>query len=162
MLNDFVGKKRNETNVFQLCCGQRAYVGLVGGTLTLKITLKWLQGCQLKQTKNEYFVNQTKDRSNKRSNKKWLFCKSNKRSYGVYKQISKCNVKLPNWLKSNPVVPLQTNPLVFSNVRRKSVSLFVIELAVPRLIGLVLRREPDRLVPEVFSGIWRDHSFGES
>ena len=30
MLNDFVGKKRNETNVFQLCCGQRAYVGYVG------------------------------------------------------------------------------------------------------------------------------------
>ncbi len=30
---------------------------------------------------------------------------------------------------------------------------FVIELAVPRLIGLVLRRGPDRLVPEVISGI---------
>jgi len=29
-LKDFVGKKRNETNVFQLCCGQRAYVGYVG------------------------------------------------------------------------------------------------------------------------------------
>ncbi len=27
---DFVGNKRNETNVFQLCCGQRAYVGYVG------------------------------------------------------------------------------------------------------------------------------------
>jgi hypothetical protein len=30
MLNDFVGKKRNETNVFQLCYVQRAYVGYVG------------------------------------------------------------------------------------------------------------------------------------
>ena len=30
MLKNFVGKKRNETNVFQLCCGQRAYVGYVG------------------------------------------------------------------------------------------------------------------------------------
>ncbi len=29
-LKDFVGKKRNETNVFQLCCGQKAYVGYVG------------------------------------------------------------------------------------------------------------------------------------
>ena len=28
MLKDFVGK--NETNVFQLCCVQRAYVGYVG------------------------------------------------------------------------------------------------------------------------------------
>ncbi len=27
---DFVGKKRNGTNVFQLCCEQRAYVGYVG------------------------------------------------------------------------------------------------------------------------------------
>jgi hypothetical protein len=30
MLKNYVGKKRNETNVFQLCCGQRAYVGYVG------------------------------------------------------------------------------------------------------------------------------------
>ena len=30
MLKYFVGKKRYETNVFQLCCGQRAYVGYVG------------------------------------------------------------------------------------------------------------------------------------
>jgi hypothetical protein len=37
--------KKNETNVFQLCCGQRAYVGYVGWK-TLKVTLKWLQGCQ--------------------------------------------------------------------------------------------------------------------
>ena len=47
-LKEFVGK-RNEmkTNVFQLCCGQRAYVGYVGWkNLCLKITLKWLQGCQ--------------------------------------------------------------------------------------------------------------------
>jgi hypothetical protein len=47
MLKNFVGNKRNETNVFQLCCGQRAYVGYVGWkNLCLKITLKWLQGCQ--------------------------------------------------------------------------------------------------------------------
>ena len=32
----------------------------------LKITLKWLQGCQ-ERTKNEYFVNQTKDRTNDRT-----------------------------------------------------------------------------------------------
>ena len=41
--------ERNETNVFQLCCGQRVYVGyvgFVGKNLVLKITLKWLQGCQ--------------------------------------------------------------------------------------------------------------------
>ena len=30
-LKDFVGKKNEtKTNVFQLCCGQRAYVGYVG------------------------------------------------------------------------------------------------------------------------------------
>ena len=48
MLKDFVGNKRNETNVFQLCCGKGknyvGYIGLVGKTL--KVTLKWLQGCQ--------------------------------------------------------------------------------------------------------------------
>jgi hypothetical protein len=37
MLKDFVGNKRNETNVFQLCCGKGknyvGYVGLVGKTL---------------------------------------------------------------------------------------------------------------------------------
>ena len=68
MLKDFVGNKRNETNVFQLCCVQRAYVGYVGWK-TLKVTLKWLQGCQ----KNEQ--------------KMKIFCKSNKRSYGVYEHI---------------------------------------------------------------------------
>jgi hypothetical protein len=41
--------ERNETNVFQLCCGKREKITLV--TLvwlekTLKVTLKWLQGCQ--------------------------------------------------------------------------------------------------------------------
>ena len=36
---------KNETNVFQLCCGQRAYVGYVGWK-NLEVTLKWLQGCQ--------------------------------------------------------------------------------------------------------------------
>ena len=37
MLKNFVGKKRNETNVFQLCCGKGknyvGYVGLVGKNL---------------------------------------------------------------------------------------------------------------------------------
>ena len=37
MLKNFVGNKRNETNVFQLCCGKGknyvGYVGLVGKTL---------------------------------------------------------------------------------------------------------------------------------
>jgi hypothetical protein len=36
MLKNFVGKKRNETNVFQLCCGKRekiTLVTLVGRTL---------------------------------------------------------------------------------------------------------------------------------
>ena len=55
MLKDFVGNKRNETNVFRLCCGKGKKITLV--TLvwlekTLKVTLKWLQGCQ-KRTKNE-------------------------------------------------------------------------------------------------------------
>ena len=59
----------------------------------------------------------------------------------------------PTDLKSNSVVPLQTNPLVFSTCR-KSDSLFAgLNGAVPRLMGLVLRRGPDRLVPEVISGI---------
>jgi hypothetical protein len=52
-LKDFVGKNETKTNVFQLCCGQRTYVGYVGLVeKTLKVTLKWLQGCQ-KRTKNE-------------------------------------------------------------------------------------------------------------
>jgi hypothetical protein len=42
MFEKFVGKKRNETNVFQLCCEKG--ITLVGRTL--KVTLKWLQGCQ--------------------------------------------------------------------------------------------------------------------
>jgi hypothetical protein len=40
--------ERNKTNMFQLCCGQRAYVEYVGwkNLESLKITLKWLQDCQ--------------------------------------------------------------------------------------------------------------------
>ena len=34
-LKDFVGNKRNETNVFQLCCGKREKITLV--------TLVWLE-----------------------------------------------------------------------------------------------------------------------
>ena len=50
MLKDFVGKKRNETNVFQLCCGQRVYVGYVGWK-NLVWKLRW-NGCRVanKQT----------------------------------------------------------------------------------------------------------------
>jgi hypothetical protein len=29
-LNKFVGKNKTKTNVFQLCCGQRGYLGYVG------------------------------------------------------------------------------------------------------------------------------------
>ena len=44
-----------------------------------------------------------------------IFCKSNKRSYGVYKHIKTtlnqiAMLNFPTDLKSNPVVPLQTNP----------------------------------------------------
>jgi len=35
MLKNFVGNKRNETNVFQLCCGKK-------GEITL-VTLVWLE-----------------------------------------------------------------------------------------------------------------------
>ncbi len=44
MLNDFVGKKRNETNVFQLCCGQRAYVGYVGWKKNLESYVEMVAG----------------------------------------------------------------------------------------------------------------------
>ena len=58
----YVGKKRNETNVFQLCCEKKGknYVGYVG-LVEKPWKLRW-NGCRVanKQTKNEYFVNQTK------------------------------------------------------------------------------------------------------
>ena len=66
MLKDFVGK--NETNVFQLCCGQRAYVGYVGWK-NLESYVEMVAGLP----KNEQ--------------KMKIFCKSNKRSYGVYEHI---------------------------------------------------------------------------
>ena len=107
---------KNETNVFQLCCGKGknyvGYVGLVGKTL-FENYVEMVAGLPRNEQKMK------------------IFCKSNKRTYGVYKHIkkwSKCNVKLPNWLKSNPVVPLQTNPLVFSNVC-KEIRFPVCELA---------------------------------
>ena len=79
MLNDFVGKKRNETNVF-LCCGKM-------------ITLVWLE-----KPCFENYVEMVAGLPRNEQKMK-IFCKSNKRSYGVYKHIkkqSKCNVKLPN------------------------------------------------------------------
>ncbi len=50
-----------------------------------------------------------------------IFCKSNKRSYGVYKHIKNGQDAMLNFrtdLKSNPVVSLQTNPLVISTCRK--------------------------------------------
>jgi hypothetical protein len=78
MLKDFVGK--NETNVFQLCCGQRAYVGYVGWK-NLESYVEMVAGLP----KNEQ--------------KMKIFCKSNKRSYGVYEHIKNgqnAMFKLPN------------------------------------------------------------------
>ena len=46
---------------------------------------------------------------------------------------------------------------LFSICRKISFPVRDLNGAVLRLIGLVLRRGPDRLVPEVLSGIWRDH-----
>jgi hypothetical protein len=79
-LKYFVGKKRNETNVFQLCCGQRAYVGYVGWK-NLESYVEMVAGLP----KNEQ--------------KMKIFCKSNKRSYGVYEHIKNgqnAMFKLPN------------------------------------------------------------------
>ena len=106
-----------------------------------EITLKWLQRCQ-KRTKNEYFVNQTKDRTNDRTKNDYFVNQTKDRtndrtkndyfvnqtkdrmaSTNTLKTVKMQCYKLPNWLKSNPVVPLQTNPLVFSTCR-KSDSLF--------------------------------------
>jgi hypothetical protein len=63
-----LGKNENETNVFQLCCGQRVYVGYVGWK-NLENYVEMVAGLP----------------SNKQKMK--IFCKSNKRSYGVYKHI---------------------------------------------------------------------------
>ena len=71
MLKDFVGKKRKETNVF-LCCGKGknyvGYVGLVGKTL-FENYVEMVAGLPINEQKMK------------------IFCKSNKRSYGVYKHI---------------------------------------------------------------------------
>ena len=73
MLKNFVGNKRNETNVFQLCCGKKGknyvgYVGLVGKTL-FENYVEMVAGLPRNEQKMK------------------IFCKSNKRSYGVYKHI---------------------------------------------------------------------------
>ncbi len=64
-LKEFVGKKWNETNVFQLCCGQRAYVGYVGWK-NLESYVEMVAGLPRNEQKMK------------------IFCKSNKRSYGVH------------------------------------------------------------------------------
>jgi hypothetical protein len=56
--------------VFQLCCGQRAYVGYVG----------WKKPCF------ENYVEMVAGLPRNEQKMK-IFCKSNKRSYGVYKHI---------------------------------------------------------------------------
>ena len=61
-------KNENETNVFQLCCGQRAYVGYVGWK-NLESYVEMVAGLPRNKQKMK------------------IFCKSNKRSFGVYKHI---------------------------------------------------------------------------
>ena len=72
MLKDFVGKKWNETNVFRLCCEKGknyvGYVGLVGKTL-FENYVEMVAGLPRNEQKMK------------------IFCKSNKRSYGVYEHI---------------------------------------------------------------------------
>ncbi len=60
--------KQNETNVFQLCCVQRAYVGYVGWK-NLENYVEMVAGLPRNEQKMK------------------IFCKSNKRLYGVYKHI---------------------------------------------------------------------------
>ncbi len=75
--------KQNGTNVFQLCCGKRE-------------KLRWLRCFGWKNL--ESYVEMVAGLPRNEQKMK-IFCKSNKRSYGVYKHIkkqSKCNVKLPN------------------------------------------------------------------
>jgi hypothetical protein len=60
--------KRNGTNVFQLCCVQRDYVGCVGWK-NLESFVEMVAGLP----RNEQKIK--------------IFCKSNKRLYGVYKHI---------------------------------------------------------------------------
>ena len=67
-----LGINENETNVFQLCCGQRAYVGYVG----------------LVEKNLENYVEMVAGLP-KNEQKMRIFCKSNKRLYGVYEHIKK-------------------------------------------------------------------------
>ena len=60
---------KNETNVFQLCCGKgKNYVGYVGWK-NLDNYVEMVAGLPRNEQKMK------------------IFCKSNKRSYGVYKHI---------------------------------------------------------------------------
>ena len=54
--------------MFQLCCGQRAYVGYVGWK-NLENYVEMVAGLPINKQKMK------------------IFCKSNKRSYGVYEHI---------------------------------------------------------------------------
>ena len=63
-----LGKNETKTNVFQLCCGQRDYVGYVGWK-NLDNYVEMVAGLPRNEQKMK------------------IFCKSNKRSYGVYKHI---------------------------------------------------------------------------
>ena len=76
--------RKNETNVFQLCCGKGknyvGYVGLVGKTL-FENYVEMVAGLPRNEQKMK------------------IFCKSNKRSYGVYEHIKNgqnAMFKLPN------------------------------------------------------------------
>ena len=79
MLKDFVGK--NETNVFRLCCEKgKIYVGYVGWK-NLESYVEMVAGLPRNEQKMK------------------IFCKSNKRTYGVYKHIKNgqnAMFKLPN------------------------------------------------------------------
>ena len=99
-LNHIIGKKRNERawrawRNEKRCCGQSAYVGYVGLVgKTLKVwKLRW-NGCSVakKRTKNEYFVNQTKDRTNDRTKNDYFVNQTKDRMGLQTHKISKCNV----------------------------------------------------------------------
>ena len=80
---DFVGKKRNE---------KLTWFSVVCKGLTL-VTLVWLE-----EPCFENYVEMVAGLPRNEQKMK-IFCKSNKRLYGVYEHIkkrSKCNVKLPN------------------------------------------------------------------
>ena len=61
-----LGKNETKTNVFQLCCGQRDYVGYVVWK-NIESYVEMVAGLPRNEQKNEYFVNQTKDRTKDRT-----------------------------------------------------------------------------------------------